>query len=57
MKKTYLKSLQMIKILKIKDEKDYNRLLNYYILLNIESLKYMAKTRDFSQIVKIANSY
>lgn len=55
MKETYNKSLQMIKILKVKDEEEYNRLLKYYLILSAESLKAMSKTRIFKKIIKIAN--
>lgn len=54
MKEAYLKSLQMIKELKIKNEKEYNKLLHSYILLNSESLKYISQTRSFKKIIKLA---
>ena len=54
MQEMYKKSLQMIKILEIKNEKEYRRLLQNYLLLNTDSLKYMSKTRRFRQIVKMA---
>ena len=54
MKETYLKSLQMIKRLKIKNEKQYNQLLNNYLILNLESLKYISQTRSFRKIVQLA---
>ena len=37
MKEAYLKSLQMIKNMNIKNEKEYNRLLHNYLLLSSES--------------------
>lgn len=55
MKEAYNKSLQMIKILKVKDEEEYNILLKYYLILSAESLKAMSKTRRFKKIIKIAN--
>lgn len=55
MKEAYNKSLQMIKILKVKNEEEYNRLLKYYLVLSSESLKAMSKTRRFEKIIKIAN--
>lgn len=55
MKEAYNKSLQMIKILKVKNEEEYNRLLKYYLILSAESLKIMSKTRRFKKIIKIAN--
>lgn len=54
MKEAYLKSLQMIKRLQIKNENQYNELLKNYLILNVESLKYISQTRSFKKIVKIA---
>ena len=54
MKEMYIKSLQMIKRSKIKNEKQYNELLKNYLLLNSESLKYISQTRSFKKIIKIA---
>ncbi len=54
MKEYYLKSLKMIKLLDIRTVKEYNKLLENYLILNVESLKYISQTRRFSEIVKIA---
>lgn len=54
MKEAYLKSLQMIKELKIKNEEEYNKLVKEYLILSAESLKYISQTRDFSKIIKLA---
>ena len=54
MKEMYIKSLQMIKNLNAKNEKDYSRLLRDYLLLNTESLKYISQTRSFRKIIRIA---
>lgn len=54
MKEMYIKSLQMIKVLNIKNEKEYNKLLRSYLLLSAESLKYMSRTRRFRKIIKLA---
>ena len=54
MKEMYIKSLQMIKILNIKNEKEYNKLLRSYLLLSAESLKYKSRTRRFRKIIKLA---
>lgn len=54
MKKAYEESLRMIKYLNIKNEKEYNRLLNTYLILSSESLKYISRTRRFSKILKLA---
>ena len=55
MEELYNKSLQMIKVLKIRNKKEYNRYKNYYLVLNIESLKHITGKRDFQEIIKIAN--
>lgn len=54
MKENYLKSLRMIKILKIKNETEYNKLLKDYLILSAESLKYISQTRNFRKIIKLA---
>jgi hypothetical protein len=54
MDKAYKESLQMIKILNIKNEKEYNRLLKYYLILSSESLKGRLRTRRFKKIIKLA---
>ena len=56
MQEEYIKSLQMIKDLNIKSELEYSRLLRQFILLNLKSLKYMAGTKSFKNIVKLANT-
>ena len=50
----YKKSLHMIKILKIQTKRDYERLLDNYLLLSVESLKYITQTRNFKNIIKLA---
>ena len=54
MKEEYQKSLQMIKLLKIKTKREYERLLDNYLLLSVESLKYITQTRNFKNILKLA---
>lgn len=54
MKQAYLRSLQMIKILNIKNRNEYNRYKKYYLVLNIDSLKYISDKRNFNDIIKIA---
>lgn len=56
MKEKYNISLQMIKLLDIKNEKEYNRLLQNYLLLSSESLKCISNTRSFRKIIKIAKA-
>ena len=46
MKEAYLKSLQMIKTLNIKNEKDYNKLVKTYLILNFQSLKYITQKKS-----------
>lgn len=45
MEKACKESLQMIKILNIKNEKEYNKLLKFYLILSSESLKGRLRTR------------
>ena len=33
----------------------YNKLLEYYLILSIDSLKVMSKTKNFKEIIKMAN--
>lgn len=54
MQEAYIKSLQMIKILNIKNRNEYNRYKNYYLVLNIDSLKYISDKRNFNDIIRIA---
>ena len=54
MKEYYLKSLQMIKELDIKNEKEYNRLMKGYLILSAETMKYISGTRRFRKIIKLA---
>ncbi|MDD6271952.1 MAG: hypothetical protein PUA90_00325, partial [bacterium] len=54
MKEAYIKSLQMIKQLNIKSEKEYNKLVQNYLILNVESLKYISGTRKFRKIIQLA---
>lgn len=54
MQEYYLKSLQMIKNLNIKNKKEYNKLLADYLVLSVISLKYYAQTNNFKKIVEKA---
>ena len=56
MKSVYEKSLQTIKELDIKNEKEYNNLVNAYLILNLESIKYISQTRSFRKIRKMAKN-
>ena len=53
MKELYIKSLQMIKYGKIRSVKQYTQMLDYFELLNVESLKYITG-KDFKGIIKLA---
>lgn len=54
MKEEYKKSLQMIKSLNIKTEEEYRKLLKNYLILSVDSLKYISQTKNFRKIIKIA---
>lgn len=54
MKEMYIKSLQMIKNLNVKNKKEYIKLVRDYRILNLESLKYISQTRNFRKIRKMA---
>lgn len=54
MEENYKKSLQMIKLFKIKTKREYERLLDNYLLLSVESLKYISQNRNFKDIIKLA---
>ncbi len=56
MKSAYEKSLQMIKELDIKNEKEYINLVRNYKILNLESIKYISRTRNFRKIKKMAKN-
>lgn len=55
MKNQFIKSLKMIKILKITSQEQYENLLNDFLILSLESLKYISQKNNFKEIVKIAN--
>jgi len=55
MKNEFMKSLQMIKILKIKNQEQYIKLSKDFLVLSLDSLKYMSQSKKFNEIVKIAN--
>ena len=54
MEQAYIKFLQMIKMLEIKNEKEYSKLLKYFSILSADSLKYISRTRRFKRIIKLA---
>lgn len=54
MKEHYIKSLQMIKVLNIKNEKEYTKIAQNYLILSTESLKYISQTKNFRKVIKLA---
>ena len=56
MKEMYIKSLQMIKELNVKNKKEYRKLVRNYLILNLESLKYISQTKSFRKIRKLAKN-
>ena len=55
MKNEFIKSLQMIKILKIKNQEQYEKLTKDFLILSLDSLKYISQKKNFKQIIKMAN--
>ena len=55
MKNEFMKSLQMIKILQIKNQEQYRNLTKNFLVLSLDSLKYMSQKNNFKEIVKMAN--
>lgn len=54
MQEMYKKSMQKIKELDIKTEKEYNKIAKKNLLLSSESLKYISEIKSFYEIIKIA---
>ena len=50
----FKKSLKMIKILGINKQYEYQNLISNFLVLSIESLKYMANKKTFKEIVDMA---
>lgn len=48
-------SLQAIKVLKIKNEEEYSKIVKNYKVLNLESLKWLTH-KDFDEILKLAET-
>ena len=55
MKNEFIKSLQMIKVLEIKNQEQYRNLSRDFLVLSLDSLKYMSQKNNFKEIVKMAN--
>lgn len=45
----------MIKMLEIKNQEQYKNLSRDFLILSLDSLKYMSQQKDFKEIVKMAN--
>lgn len=56
MKNEFLKSLQMIKILNIKNQEQYKVLTKEFLVLSLDSLKYISQKKTFQEIVKMAEN-
>ena len=54
MEKYFMKSLQMIRIFNIRKQEEYRCLLEHYLLLSTESLKYISQKRTFKEIIELA---
>lgn len=48
-------SLRMIKVLKVKNEEEYSKIVKNYKVLNLESLKYLTH-KDFDDILKLTET-
>ena len=57
MQNEFIKSLQVIKILGIRNQKQYKKMSKNFLVLSPESLKYMSQKRDFKEIVEMAEEY
>ena len=55
MNNEFIKSLQMIKILKIKNQEQYKNVSKDFLVLSLDSLKYISQKKDFKEIIKMAN--
>ena len=54
MQELFIKSLQMIKVLDIKKQSEYERIITYFLVLSPESLKYIAQKDTFAEIIEMA---
>ena len=55
MKNEFIKSLQMIKILKITNQEQYRNISKDFLILSLDSLKYISQKNSFKEIVKLAD--
>lgn len=56
MQKQFIKSLQMIKILGIKNQAQYKNLSKDFLVLSLDSLKYISQKKDFKEIIRLKNN-
>lgn len=54
MKENFEKALRMIRDCEIKTEEEYNKLHKDFLLISLESLKYISGENDFERIKKKA---
>lgn len=54
MQELFIKSLQMIKVLGIKKQSEYERIITYFFVLSPESLKYISQKDTFAEIIEMA---
>lgn len=54
MKENFEKALRMIRDCEIKTEEEYNKLHKDFLLISLESLKYISGENDFEKIKKRA---
>lgn len=55
MQNEFIRSLQMIKILGIQNQIQYKNLSRDFLVLSLDTLKYMSQKNDFKEIVKMAD--
>ena len=54
MQELFIKSLQMIKVLDIKKQSEYERIITYFLVLSPEGLKYISQKDTFAEIIEMA---
>ena len=54
MENLFIKSLHMIKVLGIKNQEQYRSLQKDFLVLTLDSLKYISQKKDFKEIIKMA---
>ena len=54
MQELFFKSLQMIKVLDIKKQSEYEKMITYFFVLSPESLKYISQKETFAEIIEMA---